>query len=409
MKLLPIVLLVISFSDKVISYRFGSPVYHFNTALCAKKKIVGSSNAELGDDDTLPLDAAAKAKEEALAGVLYQLERSYGKGSIVKLGDTKKMNVETTPSGSITLDIALGGGYPRGRVIEIYGPESSGKTTLALHAVAEVQRKGGKAAFIDVEHALDPKYAKDLGVIVDDLFVCQPDCGEMALDVIDQLVRSSTIDIIILDSVAALVPRVELEGDMADSQMGLQARLMSKAMRKITGSLSKSRTTVIFINQLRSKIGVIYGSPEVTTGGNALKFYSSVRVDIRRKEILKDNEGVTVKVKIAKNKVAPPFKTVEFDIIFGTGIDKYGCLLDAAEQVGIIERKGSFYYRGDVKFAQGRRPAAEYLKLHPDMSKEIEKELYAFMESSQGEGLIKTEVPEEDENSTEEYNEPPSE
>jgi recombination protein RecA len=330
------------------------------------------------------LDAKKKAevevdtqnnKLEALSGVLHSIERCYGKGSIQKLGETPAMEVATTPSGSLTLDIALGGGYPRGRVIEIYGPESSGKTTLALHAVSEIQKAGGNAAFIDAEHALDPVYAANLGVNVDDLLVCQPDSGEMALDVVDQLVRSSAVDVVVVDSVAALVPRAELEGDMGDQQMGLQARLMSKALRKITGSLSKSQTTVIFINQLRSKIGVMYGNPEVTAGGNALKFYSSVRVDIRRREVLKDNQGIMVKVKVVKNKVSPPFRVVEFDILFGTGIDRLGCLLDAAEACGVVERKGSWYSKGELRFSQGRRPAIEFLRGNATLADEVMQEV----------------------------------
>jgi recombination protein RecA len=292
---------------------------------------------------------ANPAKLEALQGVLHSIERSYGKGTIQKLGESPTMTVETTSSGSMTLDIALGGGYPRGRVIEIYGPESSGKTTLALHAAAEIQKNGGMAAFIDAEHALDPVYARNLGVNVNDLFVCQPDSGEMALDVVDQLVRSSAFDLIVIDSVAALVPRAELEGDMQDAQMGLQARLMSKALRKITGSLSRSQTTVIFLNQLRSKIGIMFGNPEVTAGGNALKFYASVRLDIRRKEILKDQSGITVRVKVVKNKVAPPFQSIEMEINFGSGIDRLGCLVDAAESTGILVRKGSWYYYGKLE------------------------------------------------------------
>jgi len=332
------------------------------------------------DEGIVPGDSLSKdARLEVLSGVLTQIERCYGKGSIQKLGETPSLNIAMSPSGSLTLDLALGGGYPRGRVIEVYGPESSGKTTLALHAVAEVQKSGGTAAFIDAEHALDPVYAGNLGVNVADLLVCQPDSGEMALDVVDQLVRSSAVDIVVVDSVAALVPRAELEGDMTDQQMGLQARLMSKALRKITGSLSKSQTTVIFINQLRSKIGVMYGNPEVTAGGNALKFYSSVRVDIRRKEVLKDNEGILVRVKVVKNKVAPPFRVVEMDILFGSGIDKFGCLLDAAESVGVVERKGSWYSRGDLRFAQGRRSSIDFLKTNDALAKEIEVEVRDIM------------------------------
>lgn len=286
-------------------------------------------------------------KKAALEGVLNNIERSYGKGSIMHLGDSARMIVECISSGALTLDVALGGGYPRGRVVEIYGPESSGKTTLALHAIVGAQRSGGTAAFIDAEHALDPEYAAKLGVDTQSLLISQPDSGEMALDIVDQLVRSSAVDVIVVDSVAALVPRAELEGDMSDQQIGLQARLMSKAMRKITGSLNMSKCTVIFINQLRQKVGVIYGSPEVTCGGNALKFYSSVRLDIRRKEILPNNIGIKAKVKVVKNKIAPPFKLVELDILFGRGIDAAGCLLDAALELDLLERRGSYYaYKG---------------------------------------------------------------
>ena len=348
---------------------------HSRTAVFAKKKTASTPVDEVVNKEDAPKDS----RLEALTGVLHQIERCYGKGSIQKLGQTPSMNVAVTPSGSMTLDMALGGGYPRGRVVEIYGPESSGKTTLALHAVAEIQKAGGQAAFIDAEHALDPVYARNLGVNVEDLLVCQPDSGEMALDVVDQLVRSSAVDVIVVDSVAALVPRAELEGDMTDTQMGLQARLMSKALRKITGSLSRSQTTVIFINQLRSKIGVMYGNPEVTAGGNALKFYSSVRIDIRRKEVLKDNQGIMVRTKVVKNKVAPPFRVVEFDILFGSGIDKFGCLLDAAESCNIVERKGSWYNRGELRFAQGRRPAIEFLKTNPGIADEIDKEVREYM------------------------------
>eukprot|EP00612_Vaucheria_litorea_P000483 CAMPEP_0171452016 /NCGR_PEP_ID=MMETSP0945-20130129/287_1 /TAXON_ID=109269 /ORGANISM="Vaucheria litorea, Strain CCMP2940" /LENGTH=320 /DNA_ID=CAMNT_0011976587 /DNA_START=232 /DNA_END=1194 /DNA_ORIENTATION=- len=281
------------------------------------------------------------------------------------------MEINTSSTGCLTLDIALGGGLPKGRVTEIYGPESSGKTTLALHAIAEIQKEGGLAAFIDAEHALDPSYARRLGVDVDKLYISQPDSGEMALDIVDQLVRSSAVDIIVVDSVAALVPRAELEGDMADIQMGLQARLMSKALRKITGSLGKSQCSVVFINQLRSKIGVMFGSPEVTSGGNALKYYSSVRIDIRRKETLRDNTGITVRVKIAKNKLAPPFKTVEMDILFGTGIDGTSSLLDAAEMYQIVQKKGSWYALDGKNISQGRLNTVSYLKENSKVCSDI--------------------------------------
>ncbi len=326
------------------------------------KAVAGSSSQD---------DSEQKAKRAALEGVLQKIERSYGRGSIVRLGDADGMNIDCISSGALTLDAALGGGYPKGRVVEIYGPESSGKTTLALHAIAESQKKGGVAAFVDAEHALDPNYASKLGIDVDGLLVSQPDSGEMALDIVDQLVRSSAVDVIVVDSVAALVPRAELEGDMSDQQIGLQARLMSKAMRKITGSLAASRCTVIFLNQLRSKVGVIYGSPEVTSGGNALKFYSSVRLDTRRKEILPDNAGIRIKVKVVKNKVAAPFKSLNLDILFGEGIDSMGCLVDAAMELGIIVRRGSWYSFNNENFAQGKYNAAEYLKTHPDLADDI--------------------------------------
>ncbi|KAL9181910.1 hypothetical protein ACHAXT_012253 [Thalassiosira profunda] len=315
------------------------------------------------------------AKRAALDGVLQRIERNYGRGSIVRLGDADGMRVDCVGSGSLTLDAALGGGYPKGRVVEIYGPESSGKTTLALHALAEAQRTGGIAAFVDAEHALDPAYAANLGVDVDALLVSQPDSGEMALDVVDQLVRSAAVDVIVVDSVAALVPRAELEGDMADMQVGLQARLMSKAMRKITASLSMSKCTVIFLNQLRSKVGVIYGSPEVTSGGNALKFYASVRLDTRRREVLPDNMGIRAKVKVVKNKVAPPFKIVELDILFGQGIDRMGSLLDAALELGVVQRKGSWFSYGDSNIAQGRFNASIYLKENEEVAKTMEAEV----------------------------------
>ena len=291
-------------------------------------------------------------------------------------------------------DAALGGGYPKGRVVEIYGPESSGKTTLALHAIAESQKNNGIAAFVDAEHALDPQYAARLGVDVDSLLVSQPDSGEMALDIVDQLVRSSAVDLIVVDSVAALVPRAELEGDMSDQQIGLQARLMSKAMRKITGSLAMSQCTVIFLNQLRSKVGVIYGSPEVTAGGNALKFYSSVRLDTRRKEVLPENSGIRIKVKVVKNKVAAPFKVVLLDILFGSGIDRMGCLVDAALELGVLVRKGSWYSFEDANFAQGRYNAAECFKQDIDLADKVASAVQAKLASNAEsiDSVLKTEV-----------------
>eukprot|EP00571_Detonula_confervacea_P015663 CAMPEP_0172310146 /NCGR_PEP_ID=MMETSP1058-20130122/11318_1 /TAXON_ID=83371 /ORGANISM="Detonula confervacea, Strain CCMP 353" /LENGTH=402 /DNA_ID=CAMNT_0013022913 /DNA_START=145 /DNA_END=1353 /DNA_ORIENTATION=- len=340
--------------------------------------ITHARKAKAQDDDKSSSDKAPAinpAKQAALEGVLQRIERNYGRGSIQKLGDADRMVVDCIGSGSMTLDVALGGGYPKGRVIEIYGPESSGKTTLALHALAEVQQTGGIAAFVDAEHALDPSYAAALGVDVDALLVSQPDSGEMALDIVDQLVRSSAVDVIVVDSVAALVPRAELEAGMADMQVGLQARLMSKALRKITSSLSLSQCTVIFLNQLRSKVGVIYGSPEVTSGGNALKFYASVRLDTRRREILPDNLGIRAKVKVVKNKVAAPFKVIELDILFGEGIDKMGSLLDAALDLGVLQRKGSWYSYEDTNIAQGRLNAGFYLKKNKAIAKKMEKEV----------------------------------
>lgn len=345
-------------------------------------------------------DKNKTAKRAALDGVLQKIERSYGRGSIVKLGDADNMLVECISSGALTLDAALGGGYPKGRIIEIYGPESSGKTTLALHAIAEAQKIGGTAAFVDAEHALDPLYAGRLGVDVENLLVSQPDSGEMALDIVDQLVRSAAVDVIVIDSVAALVPRAELEGDMSDQQIGLQARLMSKAMRKITGSLSQSKCTVIFLNQLRSKVGIIYGSPEVTSGGNALKFYASVRLDSRRKEVLPDNMGIKIKVKVVKNKVAAPFRTVNLDILFGEGIDRMGCLVDAALELDVIERKGSWYAFKGINFAQGRFNASEHLKKTLDMADEISNAVNVAL-SSEVVDIIKVEAEaQDDENET---------
>lgn len=315
-------------------------------------------------------------KEKALNLVLNQIERNFGKGSIMRLGDAAQMKVETIPTGAHTLDIALGGGLPKGRIIEIYGPESSGKTTLALHALAEAQKAGGVAAFVDAEHALDPTYSEALGVDIENLLVSQPDTGEAALEIVDQLVRSAAVDIVVVDSVAALTPRAEIEGEMGDTQVGLQARLMSKALRKIAGNIGKSGCTVVFLNQLRQKIGVTYGSPEVTTGGNALKFYCSVRLDIRRIQTLKKGSegeyGIRAKVKVAKNKVAPPFRIAEFDIIFGHGISQLGCLVDIAEQTDVINRKGAWYsYNGD-NIAQGRDNTIKYLEENPEKVTEIE-------------------------------------
>ncbi len=320
-----------------------------------------------------PADSAEKQK--ALDLVLGQIEKSHGKGAIMKLGAATGMKVETISTGALTLDLALGGGLPKGRVIEIYGPESSGKTTLALHAIAEIQKQGGTAAFVDAEHALDPLYSANLGVDIDNLLISQPDTGEMALEIVDQLVRSMAVDIVVIDSVAALVPRAEIEGEMGDSHMGLQARLMSQALRKITGNIGRSNCTVIFLNQLRQKIGVVYGSPEVTTGGTALKFYASVRLDIRKQETLKkgtEDYGNHVKVKVVKNKVAPPFRIAEFDIIFGKGISVAGCLLDVAEEIEIINRKGAWYsYKGE-NVAQGREKVIKHLEENPELFKEVE-------------------------------------
>ena len=322
-------------------------------------------------------------KDKALTMVLGQIERNFGKGAIMRLGDAARMKVETISTGALTLDLALGGGLPKGRIIEIYGPESSGKTTLALHVLAEVQKAGGVAAFVDAEHALDPIYAAALGVNVEDLLVSQPDTGEMGLEVVDQLVRSSAIDVVVVDSVAALVPRAEIEGEMGDAHVGLQARLMSQALRKITGSIGKSQCTVIFLNQLRQKIGISYGNPEVTTGGNALKFYASVRLDIRRIQTLKkgtEEYGIRAKVKVAKNKVAPPFRIGEFDILFGQGISSMGCLADLAEQHGVIVRKGAWYsYEGD-NIGQGRDNTIQRLIEDTEFAKKIEAQVREKLE-----------------------------
>lgn len=320
---------------------------------------------------------AREDKLKALDAAISQIEKQYGKGSIMKLGDNSAhMNVETIPTGSLSLDIALGlGGLPKGRIIEIYGPESSGKTTVALHAVAEVQKRGGIAGFIDAEHALDPAYAKNIGVNIDELYISQPDCGEQALEITETMVRSGAVDIVIVDSVAALVPKAEIDGDMGDSHVGLQARLMSQALRKLTAVISKSNCIVIFINQLREKVGVMFGNPETTTGGRALKFYSSVRMDVRRIESLKqagEVVGNRTRVKILKNKVAPPFKEAEFDIMFGKGISKEGDILDLAADCGIIVKSGAWYaYNGD-KIGQGRENAKTYLRENPLVCEEVE-------------------------------------
>ncbi|PZD73799.1 Protein RecA [Acaryochloris thomasi RCC1774] len=320
----------------------------------------------------------ASGKQAALNTVLNQLERTFGKGSIMRLGDASRMQVETISSGALTLDLALGGGLPKGRVIEIYGPESSGKTTVALHAIAEIQRNDGVAAFVDAEHALDPTYAAALGVDIENLLVSQPDSGEMALEIVDQLVRSSAVDLVVIDSVAALTPRAEIEGEMGDSHMGLQARLMSQALRKVTSNISKSGCTVIFLNQLRQKIGITYGSPEVTTGGNALKFYASVRLDIRRIQTLKkgtEGYGIRAKVKVVKNKVAPPFRIAEFDILFGQGISTLGCLVDLAEETQVIIRKGAWYSYDGRNIGQGRENTIKYLVENPEVMQTVEQQV----------------------------------
>lgn len=316
-------------------------------------------------------------KMKALDSALAQIEKQFGKGSIMKLGDTKShMNIETIPTGSISLDIALGlGGIPKGRIIEIYGPESSGKTTVALHMIAEVQKKNGIAGFIDAEHALDPVYAKNIGVDIDNLYISQPDNGEQALEIAETMVRSGAVDIVVIDSVAALVPKAEIDGDMGDSHMGLQARLMSQALRKLTAVISKSNCIVIFINQLREKIGIMFGNPETTTGGRALKFYASIRMDVRRIESLKmagEITGNRTRIKVVKNKIAPPFKEAEFDIMFGKGISREGDILDLAADADIINKSGAWYAYNDVKIGQGRENAKQYLIENPEIMKEVE-------------------------------------
>lgn len=316
-------------------------------------------------------------REQALDNALKKIEKDYGKGAIMRLGDVvDRMNIEVISSGCLAIDLAVGvGGFPRGRVIEIYGPESSGKTTVALHAIAEAQKAGGIAAFIDAEHALDPVYARNLGVDINNLLVSQPDCGEQALEITESLVRSGAVDMIVVDSVAALVPKAEIEGEMGDAHVGLQARLMSKALRKLTGIISKSRAVVIFINQLREKVGIMFGNPETTTGGRALKFYSTIRLDVRKGEVIKQNNenvGSRTKVKVVKNKVAPPFKTAEFDLMYGTGVSYEGTLIDIGVSMDIIKKSGAWYSYNDERMGQGKEAAKDYLREHKEVAKEID-------------------------------------
>ncbi|WP_196895661.1 recombinase RecA [Aureivirga marina] len=327
------------------------------------------------------MEKEKEAKLKALQLTLDKLDKTYGKGSVMKLGDVAVEDVDVIPSGSLGVDLALGvGGYPKGRIVEIYGPESSGKTTLTIHAIAEAQKQGGIAAFIDAEHAFDRFYAQKLGVDVDNLIISQPDHGEQALEIADNLIRSGAIDIVVIDSVAALTPKSEIEGEMGDSKMGLQARLMSQALRKLTGTINKTNCTVIFINQLREKIGVMFGNPETTTGGNALKFYASVRLDIRRKTQIKDGDkviGNSTKIKVVKNKVAPPFQTAEFDIMYGEGVSKVGEILDLGVEYGIIKKSGSWFSYGDSKLGQGRDAVKRIIKDNPELAEELENKIVA--------------------------------
>ena len=343
-------------------------------------------------------------KRKALEVAMSQIEKQFGKGSVMKLGEYKAMEVEAIPTGALSLDIALGiGGVPRGRIIEVFGPESSGKTTLALHIIAEAQKMGGEAAFIDAEHALDPVYARKLGVDIDNLIVSQPDTGEQALEITEALVRSGALDVVVVDSVAALVPKAEIDGEMGDSHMGLQARLMSQALRKLAGAINKSKTVLIFINQLREKIGVMFGNPETTTGGRALKFYASVRMDIRKTEMMKQDGqviGNRVRVKVIKNKVAPPFREAEFDVLYGKGISKVGNILDMAVNLDIVEKSGAWFSYNGQRISQGRENAKRYLEEHPDIMDEIEKKVRdnfakAFQQS------LGEELPSDDEEDTE--------
>ena len=328
---------------------------------------------------TYEAPAPAEDKKKALETALHQIEKNFGKGSVMRLGDRPEMNIDAIPTGSLALDAALGiGGLPKGRIIEIYGPESSGKTTLALHVVAEAQKRGGEVAFVDAEHALDPTYAEAIGVDIDSMLVSQPDTGEQALEITDALVRSGAIDVVVVDSVAALVPRQEIEGEMGDAFVGLQARLMSQALRKLAGTIAKTNCIVIFINQLRMKIGVMYGNPETTTGGNALKFYASVRLDVRKIEAIKDGGSIVgnrTRVKVIKNKVAPPFREAVFDIMYGEGISKFGELLDMAVELELINKSGSWFSVGDERIGQGRDNAKQYLADHPELADELEKKV----------------------------------
>jgi len=348
--------------------------------MSAQLKLIGSEK-----------DVSKMDRQKALEAALAQIDRAFGKGSAMKLGSREATQIESISTGSLGLDIALGiGGLPRGRIVEVFGPESSGKTTLALHAIAETQKGGGTAAFIDAEHALDPIYARKLGVNIDELIVSQPDTGEQALEITDTLVRSNAVDVLVIDSVAALVPRAEIEGEMGDSHVGLQARLMSQALRKITGSISRSKCLVIFINQIRMKIGVMYGSPETTTGGNALKFYASVRLDIRRTGSIKDREDVVgnaTRVKVVKNKVAPPFKQVDFDIMYGEGISKTGELIDLGVRAGLVEKSGSWFSYDSIRIGQGRENAKTYLREHPELAQRLEASIRGNSEEV-GEALM---------------------
>ena len=332
--------------------------------------------------------APADDKKKALETALHQIEKNYGKGAVMRLGDRPEMNVDAIPTGSLSLDMALGiGGLPRGRIVEIYGPESSGKTTVALHVVAEAQKRGGSAVFIDVEHALDPVYAKNLGVDIDQLLVSQPDTGEQALEICEALVRSGAVDVVVVDSVAAMVTKAEIEGEMGDTHVGLQARLMSQALRKLTGAIGKSNAIVIFINQLREKIGVMYGNPETTPGGRALKFYSSVRLDVRRTEQLKAGGeviGNRVRVKVVKNKVAPPFKEAEFDIMYGQGVSRLGEILDLGSKLDIVQKSGAWFNYGEIRLGQGRDNAKEYLRQNPELAEEIAAKVMANADKLMG-------------------------